>query len=150
MVETLLVAALDPDWIRVGWRLLEACDKIAFPISDAFWRYVDENYEWSLYIASPVVEEQGILKAAPKLRQALGAIDESERAGIALREITPVEPTFFLVTEMRRRYGTVTEERGRVMRRTHVLPGEPFIYRLNQPVSTESAPSTKETVSTYA
>jgi hypothetical protein len=46
--------------IRDGKRLLERCREAGFPVTAAGWIRETDGYRWHLYIASPVVEEEGI------------------------------------------------------------------------------------------
>jgi hypothetical protein len=45
--------------IGLGWRLLKALDDDKFPVTAAFWYYLDDAEDWRLFIASPVVDQEG-------------------------------------------------------------------------------------------
>lgn len=87
--------------------------------------------EWRLYIATPQADSEGPLKVLALIRSILDRMPESEREGMTLRDVSVVGPERRMVKETKRADGVVHAERGKVARRTSIMPGERFIYRLS-------------------
>jgi len=60
-----------------GWDLLVALEAEGFPVKAAFWSRVGEGEEWRLFIASPIVDEQGPLKAYQMIQSVFPNIKSS-------------------------------------------------------------------------
>ena len=73
--------------IEAGKKLIEALDASDFRVKAAFWFYREESEEWRLYIATPLVKEQGPREAYSKV---IDSID--------LSKISVVDPGEKLVT----------------------------------------------------
>jgi hypothetical protein len=63
--------------IKAGERVIGRLDKANFPVTAAFWYLDDEEGDWRLVIASPVVDMQG-----PKAAYSL--IHRAQKAGLRL------------------------------------------------------------------
>lgn len=68
-----------------GWRLVDRLAGRGFPVEAAFWAKLEDYERWLLYLASPVVDEQG-LQAAYRL--VLDAIREDPEWGIDVFTVT--------------------------------------------------------------
>ena len=116
----------------VGAILLQRLDGANVPITDAFWASIEENEPLQLYLATPLRDQEGLRKAAGKIREVLHSIAEEERGGLSLGEIAIVSPASDEVLQMRRRHGPVEYGNGFRTRRVGASVDEPFIYRLDQ------------------
>ncbi|MEX0791943.1 MAG: hypothetical protein WD045_02320 [Pirellulaceae bacterium] len=56
-------ATLVSDQVEDGARLIKALELAGFEITAAFWVLPTDEGDWHLYIASPVVENQGLSEA---------------------------------------------------------------------------------------
>lgn len=95
MVSSVLVA----DRIGIGRRIVERLDKARFVVSAAFWYYFPEEGRWRLFIASPVVDQQGP-------RAAYETIHKAQRRGLKapmlsaseIVAVSPKDPTVRLLS----------------------------------------------------
>ncbi len=76
---------------EVGARILRELDHRGFPVYSMFWIHRVEFGYWLLIIASPLVSEQGSLKAYERLDQILQGM-ESELAGVDIGDISVLDP----------------------------------------------------------
>lgn len=154
MAEELLVETLSSEAIDAGWKLIgrfDEFDEQDLRVTDAFWRYIEEDKQWSLFVATPLVTEKGVLETALVLRKALYSLHDSERRGMMLSDLFPVAPTFPLVVALRQRYGTINQGRGGIVRRISVSRDEPFIYRLNkQPSLSTNTNGQRENIGVFS
>jgi hypothetical protein len=77
--------------IQAGRLLLEELKKQKTDIRAALWFYVDEDDQWLLLLASPVVDEQGPLAAYTLVQNALKNIPENMRPEFT--DISVVSPS---------------------------------------------------------
>jgi hypothetical protein len=57
--------------LPLGWHLIDTLAASGFPITVAFWAKVSAEEKWLLYVASPVVDEQGPGAAYQRIEGAL-------------------------------------------------------------------------------
>jgi hypothetical protein len=62
---------VEPD-IEAGAKLVKALDLHHFPLSAAFWIYSSDVDDWTMMIASPILDEHGPQWAYRRLRDASG------------------------------------------------------------------------------
>jgi hypothetical protein len=80
--------------IEAGRTLLEALDRIGFPIRSAFWFYFPDDEAWRLVIASSLVREQGTIEGYRRMRSAFPA---GEELPLDVEEVWFVKDTEHLV-----------------------------------------------------
>src|SRR6185436_406608 len=88
--------------IEAGRQVVRALDQAGFPLIAALWKYLPEEGDWRLALASPWVSERGPQKAYAAIREML------TRSGVdfPLDRISAVEPREPLITELRIFAGT--------------------------------------------
>lgn len=96
MYKTILVSQPIED----GEHLLKNLEGKGFPISAAFWYYLDDDMRWRLIIASPTVDQQGSRKSYEVI---IGALEELGRPPqLTVTDISVVSPTWPEFQDMRR------------------------------------------------
>jgi hypothetical protein len=100
-------ALVDRD-IEEGRRLIHALDQAGFPVVAALWRFLSEESEWRLFIASPVVHKRGPLAAYKVIRDVLleshtrlplhhiSAVDHDDPLILQFRLFAATDPAPFL------------------------------------------------------
>jgi hypothetical protein len=88
--------------IECGRRLIEALDQVGFPVAAALWRFLPDEEEWRLLIASLRVNELGPLAAYTTIQDMLF----KQRIDLPLHRISVVSPEEPLVAELRIFAGT--------------------------------------------
>lgn len=116
--------------IEAGWRLLKQMDAAGLDITVAYWRYIEEHDDWFLILSSPNVFTQGALPTVRVIQHLLDEMTSEEKGDLSLQNLMVVNPYLLEIENLRARYGSVTEGRGRLIRRLSLSQSEPFIYRL--------------------
>jgi len=98
MVKEILVG----EFVENGRRLIEAIDQAGFPVIAAFWRFLPEEEEWRLFIASPKVNELGPLAAYATIQETL----VKHQIDLPLHRISVVSPEEPFAAELRIFAGT--------------------------------------------
>ena len=93
--------------IATGKQVLQILDQAGFKVVVAFWLYTTEFEAWRLYIASPVVDAEGITKAYFQLLSALRSSDEPNLASRVT--ITLLSPKDKLIRAFRRTFARAVE-----------------------------------------
>ena len=96
--------------IAAGKQVLQILDQAGFKVIVAFWLYTTEFEAWRLYIASPVVDTEGITKAYVRLLSALRSSDDSDLASRVT--ITLLSPKDKLIRAFRRTFARSTQVDG--------------------------------------
>ena len=96
--------------ITAGKQVLDILDKAGFKVIVAFWLYTSEFEAWRLYIASPVVDAEGITKAYVRLLSALRSSDDPDLASRVT--ITMLSPKDKLIRAFRRTFARTTQVDG--------------------------------------
>lgn len=96
--------------ITAGKQVLDILDKAGFKVIVAFWLYTTEFEAWRLYIASPVVDAEGITKAYLRLLSALRSSDDPDLASRVT--ITLLSPKDKLIRAFRRTFARTTQVDG--------------------------------------
>ncbi len=96
--------------IAAGEQVLQILDKAGFKVIVAFWLYTTEFEAWRLYIASPVVDAEGITKAYFQLLSALRSSDDPDLASRVT--ITLLSPKDKLIRAFRRTLARTTQVDG--------------------------------------
>ncbi len=97
MVETSLVGPNS----STGEDILRALDQAKIPVQAAFWTYLQTASRWRLYIASPVVDEDGPTGAYLKLQRAIKRVRPTDAAELLL-DITVISPRDRIAQAIRR------------------------------------------------
>ncbi len=123
MVATLLV---DKD-IEAGRSVVERLDRAGFPLSGAFWLYNSETDLWTLYLVTPLVDQE------------VSEIDESdailgEDSPVKLVDISLISPNNPKVHQLAKTHKTGPGIHG--IRLYHNFAGDEYIergyiYRMN-------------------
>lgn len=98
MVKEILVS----EYVENGRRLIEALDQADFPVIAAFWRFLPEEEEWRLFIASPRVTELGPLAAYATIQETL----VKRQIDLPLHRISVISPEEPFAAELRIFSGT--------------------------------------------
>lgn len=88
MAKTSLV---EPD-IAGGARLVEALDRAGLQVKAAFWFLIPELSVWRLFLASPIVVEQGRRAAYERVQEVLGELRSAGVEAPSLDNISAVSP----------------------------------------------------------
>lgn len=96
MYKTILVN----ESIEDGERLLKKLEEKNFPISAAFWRYLEEDSLWRLVIVSPVVDRDGPLRSYMHITKALDELGSSVQFGIS--DISVIGPSWSQFQDLRK------------------------------------------------
>lgn len=88
MAKTSLV---EPD-IAGGARLVEALDRDGLEVKAAFWFFIPELSVWRLFLASPIVVEQGRRAAYERVQEVLRQLSAAGVEAPSLDEISAVPP----------------------------------------------------------
>ncbi|WP_439629868.1 hypothetical protein [Gemmata sp.] len=88
--------------IGAGRRLIEALDRAGVPLTAALWKYIPEERDWRLVLASSWVRERGPRKAYEAVQELL----RTDGIDLALHRVSVVESDDHLVTELRIFAGT--------------------------------------------
>ncbi|MGH9326997.1 MAG: hypothetical protein ACRD2B_10000 [Terriglobia bacterium] len=96
MYKTLLVNKSIED----GDKLVRRLEEKNFPISAAFWRYLDQEMLWRLVIVSPVVAQNGPLRTYIEVSKAVDELGGSVQFGIS--DITVMSPSSSQFRDLRR------------------------------------------------
>lgn len=75
--------------------LIKALDASGLDVRAAFWFYREESEAWRLYIATPLVKEQGPREAYSRI---LTVLKKDDIHSIDLSNISAIDPTDGLVT----------------------------------------------------
>lgn len=96
MYKTLLVNQSIED----GEKLVRELEAKNFPISAAFWRYLDEEELWRLVIVSPVVAREGPLRTYMQVSKLVDELGDSVQFGLS--DITVMSPLSSQFRDLRR------------------------------------------------
>ena len=96
--------------LEAGRELLRRLDQTEFKVVAALWLYLPEFGEWRLWIASPVVDEEGIEGAYRRIQAIL--LKNSKRIPIDLAQITAVSPKDPFIRGLRRAFGKTASVEG--------------------------------------
>lgn len=77
-----------------GKKLILALDNSTFQVVAALWFYDNEDGEWRLIVASPLVEEKGTKEAYAFIQKKIARLSP---IGIALRQISVISPNNDLI-----------------------------------------------------
>jgi len=80
------------DQTDAGSELLARLKSAGIAVTVAFWAYATEDQRWYFYIATPMVEEEGIAMAYRKLNIELGRIRSPWLQRNELRLISNIDP----------------------------------------------------------
>ncbi|HXA05181.1 MAG TPA: hypothetical protein VNY30_10105 [Bryobacteraceae bacterium] len=117
-------ALVDVD-ITSGKKILDILDKAGFKVIVALWLYTSEFEAWRLYIASPVVEAEGITRAYLRLLSALRSSDDPDLASrITITLLSPKEP---LIRAFRRTFARAAEVKDGVRLSSQVISDGVFV-----------------------
>jgi hypothetical protein len=81
--------------LEAGRELIKALDASGLDVRAAFWFYREESEEWRMYIATPLVKEQGPREAYSRI---LNALRKNSIHSIDLSNISVIDPTDGLAT----------------------------------------------------
>lgn len=95
-------AALVERHVEEGEKLVRALDVVGFPVVAALWRFLPEEEEWRLLIASPKVNELGPLAVYTVIQEVL----IEQKIALRLSSISAVRSDEPLVSELRIFAGT--------------------------------------------
>ena len=112
-----------------GWALLDMLKKEHYPISAAFWKYVSDVNEWRLFLASPLVDQVGLIAAYKKLHPVLYRVSEGSADELSASNITLISPRAEQVAMLKKRYGEVKPSKSHI-RRVSLGPEEAYVYSL--------------------
>ena len=116
---------------EAGSKLIDALDKVKFPIKAAMWLYKPETDDWQLIIATPLVEQKGPREAYQQILSLLEAFEPP--LGISLSDVTVVNPNSNLIRSLREVAHVDVGEKG-ILLRWNALQGVPaeevYIYRM--------------------
>lgn len=96
-------AELVTDLKESGRQLTQALDHAGVAVPSSFWYYDSEAAEWRLFLAMPMVDEQGPSKAYDAIQTAL---KENSIRNLFLRQISVESPKNELVTLVRKALST--------------------------------------------
>jgi len=96
--------------IAAGKQVLQILDQAGFKVIAAFWLYTTEFEAWRLYIASPVVDAEGITKAYVRLLSALRSSGDPDLASRVT--ITLLSPKDKLIRAFRRTFARTIQVDG--------------------------------------
>jgi|GEM_PF-5025220 len=119
-----------------GWELIKALDAAGFPIKAAFWSPVDGAEDWRLFIASPLVDQQGSLKAYQFIQAVLAKLPANGRpvAKLALSDISVIGLKSNLFREVKARASWAVRKGAKKLNPDFedlLFLGEKLIYKLN-------------------
>lgn len=127
-----LEALKGPAVFTIGRRRVVDLPASHFRVKAAFWMYLPESHEWRLFIATPLVDEQGPQATYRDLRAALLAANPAV-LDLSLQNISVVSPKDPLVKALQNAMKIDPETSGVRMTRT-TLNGayveEAYVYRL--------------------
>ncbi len=121
-------AVLVKDEKEAAWEMLEGLRNAEFPMDAAFWQYLPDVESWRLFIATPLVGEQGPIAAYTRLQTELNRIP-AVADGFSVTNISLISPASEQVARLRKTYGPVENHPARV-RRVDLSPDEAYIYFL--------------------
>lgn len=81
--------------IDEGRRLIEGLDREGFRVDAAMWFYLTDTSEWRLFIASPIVDQEGPKKAYGFIQSVLGKLSPTSQ--ISLKDISAISPNHNLI-----------------------------------------------------
>jgi hypothetical protein len=92
--------------IRDGKRLLERLRETGFPVMAAGWIRETNRYYWHLYIATPLVKDEGIDAAYPRIRDLIRHMPQpfSIESATEVVPIRPNEPFAKAMLDLKRRH----------------------------------------------
>ena len=96
MYKTILVNRAIED----GEKLVERLERKQFPVSAAFWRYLDEDMLWRLLIVSPVVDQEGPLRSYMHVTDAIDELGSSVQFGVS--DVSVMGPSWTQFQDLRR------------------------------------------------
>ena len=96
--------------VEAGKNLLKLLDGAEFKVVAALWLLLPEFADWRLWIASPVVDAEGIRAAYRKIYSAWRTVPEADSIDFA--QINAVSPKNPLIRELRRRFGKTASVEG--------------------------------------
>lgn len=88
------------DLIEEGERLVKRLEEKGFPISAAFWRFMDEEKLWRLAIVSPFVGREGPLKTYAYVREAVDELGNAVHFGLG--DISVMSPSWSQFRDLQR------------------------------------------------
>jgi hypothetical protein len=89
--------------IKDGQRLVEQLRQHDFPVTASFWARGSEDGQWSLYLVSPVVDEDGIRKAYRRLHPVFwGMPPPFSVEALQVTLLSPKEPVARAIAEIQR------------------------------------------------
>jgi hypothetical protein len=125
-------ALVDVD-ITSGKKILDILDKARFKVIVAFWLYTSEFEAWRLYIASPVVDAEGITRAYLRLLSALRSSDDPDLASrVTITLLSPKDP---LIRAFRHTFARAAEVKDGVRLSSQVIKDgvyveQAYLYRV--------------------
>jgi hypothetical protein len=126
---TLVVHELTPELRRAAADLLAVLDREQIPVTAAFWRLDDDEFQWRLVLASPEVEQHGPRAFYDKVGERLRAEGIDELSVINISAVPPDDPT------ARRLRRILTIPSGQVRLTGNVIDGvlipDALVYRLS-------------------
>ncbi len=88
------------DLIEEGEKLIRKLEEKKFPISAAFWRYLDEEGLLRLVIVSPFVGQEGPLRTYGYVREAVDELGDAVHFGLS--DISVMSPSWSQFQDLRR------------------------------------------------
>lgn len=117
--------------ISDGKKLIKILDKSGFKVRSAFWLYVSELSEWSLFLASDYVDKYGQKKAYEFIQNELLKVAS---IGISLSSINAVKVNDEMVNLLRMLITTEPDDLNEIRFTQNVINGvmieDAFIYRI--------------------
>ena len=87
-----------------GGAFLRALMQSGIPITDAFWTNFSEDEPRQLYIATPLIDLDGLRRTAGRFHEVLYSLDASQRGGLHLGDVSIVSPFAREIQYARNRY----------------------------------------------
>jgi hypothetical protein len=84
------IGIISDNRVEQGWKLIVELDATNFPLKAAFWAPVGEDEEWRLFIATPLVDQEGPLKAYELIQSALLKLPPPGRSFTPQLELTDI------------------------------------------------------------
>ena len=115
--------------IEFGARLVEKLESHRFPLTAAFWLYLDDIDEWRLFIVSPLVSERGPRLAHTQVTQSLYdlAYDAKKPMHAPMERIFLVSPNDSRYKQVKAVYG----EKPILSPVGNLVSGDIYVYRMS-------------------
>ncbi len=80
--------------IEAGHRLIRQLDEAGLTVTAALWLYMTDSDEWRLFLAMPIVDEEGPKRAYEKVQEQLKSVAQHE---LSLQNISVVSTSDDLI-----------------------------------------------------